>query len=202
MSYLTLSFIVLILLLMGAGCLHISNLKKVHERINSLVGIKVPAPSLYKEMTVAQGSNFVSIAMAGWIMLAVAVAYFYFFIPRDMPFSYMMQMPELASNPAGFFIFGFGIAMLAAIVIFLVLDTMPENHRNLKLTELYSFYDLSKRWKKYIGLTVLLLWFSILISAWLATIYPTRYLGAEMFSYVLIIFSEGILVWPIWEGRK
>jgi hypothetical protein len=202
MTYLTLSLAIVILLLFGSGYLHLNNLKKSRQRIEVLMGKHIPKEDFYREMTVAQGSNFSALAMAAWIMLFVAIAYLYFLIPSELPFSYIRQMPGWASSPIGFFIFGIIVAGLAAIVIFLGLDTLPENHRDSKLTELYSFYAISKNMKRYIGLTIPVLGFSIIFSAWNGTIYPEHNPLLELLSFILLIVSMGILMWPILEGTK
>ena len=123
-------------------------------------------------MTVSQGSNFTALALASWIMLFVAVAYLYLLVPTILPFSYM-DIAELASNTLGFAIFGLLVACLAAAII-LFLDKLPEDHRELKLTELYSFYSISKSMKKMIGMTVIALCISVLLSAYIGTIYPAH----------------------------
>lgn len=202
MNYMTISLIAPIFLLLGAAYMHIDNLKKAHNKIEVLAGKTVQKEDFYKEITVAQGSNFVALAMAAWIMLFVAFSYLYFLIPGAMPFSYMMQMPEWSSTPLGFFIFGLIAASLAAIVIFVVLDKFPENKRHFKLTELYSFYDISKRMKGYIGFAILPLILSVVFSAYLGTIYPEHNQYFESFSFIFLIISMCILIWPIWEGRK
>ena len=152
---------------------------------------------LYKEMTVAQGSNFTALALTSWIMLFVAIAFLYLLVPTYLPFSYM-KIAELASNPMGFAIFGLSIALLAAIIILFV-DKLPEDLREFKLTELYSFYSISKATKKMIGLTTVLLSISVILSAYLGTIYPGRSSSVEFISLVLIIASALILIMPIYK---
>jgi hypothetical protein len=203
MSYITLSLALIIIILIGSGILHLVNLKRTHIRIEKLkpeYGISKEA--FYKEITVAQGSNFTALAMAGWLMLFVAIGYFYLFIPGEMPFSYMALMPNLASRPVGFVLFGIGIAAFFAAIIFLLLDKLSEKHRNFKLTELYSFYNLSKNRKKYIAMTAPLLWISVFISAGLGTIYPETNPVLVGISFFFLIVSECILVLPIWGDRK
>ena len=203
MNYLMLSLVVVILLLLGSWYMHLNNLNRVHKRIEALKGGEtVPKEDFYREMTVPQGSNFNALAMAAWLMLFVAIAYLYLLIPNALPYSYMRQMPDWASMPYGFLAFGLGVAGLAAVFIFLVLDRLRENHRNLKLTELYSFYSLSLGMKKYIGLTIPMLAVSVIFSAWVGTIYPQHSSWLETLSFIFLIVSTGILVWPIWEGRK
>ncbi len=200
MSYLTYSLIIPAILLFGAAYLHINNIKNVHKRIEELKGGRVSKEKLYEEMTIAQGTNFTALAIATWIMLFVALVYFYFLIPTALPYSYMMEMPEWASHPAGFSLFGIIIAILAAVII-CISDNLPENYRNLKLTELYSFYSIPKSMKRNIGLTLPLLAISIILSAWIGTLYPEHNSALAVSSYLLMVVSIGILVWPIWEGR-
>jgi hypothetical protein len=216
MSPFALSLILPFIILLGAFYLHLSNLRRIFEDIQEAqkegddafrnMTLEKPATiskrKFYEEMTVAQGSNFTALATAAWIMLFVALAYFYFLVPSDLPFNFIEWAPPLASNFAGFFIFGIFIAFLAAAIIFLILDRLSEDYRNLKLSELYSFYAISKTWKALISITVLFLWVSILISAELGTIYPANNIELETISFLLLIISECILVWPILEGRR
>jgi len=196
--------IALALGLVLAGALHINNLNKVHKLMGLLQKKTVSKSLLYKEMTVAQGSNFTALALASWIMLFVAIAFLYILVPSFLPVSYM-EIAELASNSMGFAIFGLSIALLVAIIILFV-DKLPEDIREFKLTELYSFYSISKAMKKMIGLTVVFLSFSVILSAYLGTIYPNRSAVVELISLLLLIISAAILIMPIykeaWEARR
>ncbi|OPY53374.1 MAG: hypothetical protein A4E49_01482 [Methanosaeta sp. PtaU1.Bin112] len=180
-----------------AGALHIYNLNKVHKLMVILQKKTVSKSNLYKEMTVAQGSNFTALALTSWIMLFVAIAFLYLLVPTVLPFSYM-KIAELASNPMGFTIFGLSIALLVAIIILFV-DKLPEDLREFKLTELYSFYSISKATKKMIGLATVLLSLSVILSAYLGTIYPSRSSSIEFISLLLIIASAFILIMPIYK---
>jgi hypothetical protein len=201
MSYLTLSITIPILLLLGGAVLHMHNLNYTYKKMVGLVGPGVTKAALYKEMTVAQGSNFTAMAMAAWIMLFVAISYLYFLVPGALPYSFMMQMPELVSSEIGFFVFGVVMALVATILIW-SLDMMPNSYRNLKPSELYSFYDISRELKKYIILPIILLSSSIIISAYSGTIYPSRNPFAELLSFIFLVLSIGILILPIWRGRE
>lgn len=196
--------IILAIGLILAGALHIYNLSKVHKLMGFLQKKRVSKPLLYKEMTVAQGSNFTALALASWIMLFVAIAFLYLLVPTFLPVSYM-NVAELASNPTGFAIFGALVALLV-ITIILFLDKLPEDRREFKLTELYSFYTISKATKKMIGLTVIALSISVFLSAYIGTIYPNHSIGAEIMSLLLLIVSAAILVMPVykeaWEARR
>jgi len=165
---------------------------------------EVSKSHLYKEMTVSQGSNFTALAFASWIMLFVAIAYLYLLVPTFLPFSYM-DIGELASNPMGFFIFGILVALLVVSVI-LFLNKLPEDRRDFRLTELYSFYAISKATKKMIGLTVIALCISVILSAYIGTIYPVKSIASQLISLILLIVSAAILMMPIykeaWEARR
>jgi hypothetical protein len=191
------SAVLLAVILAGAVALHIYNLKRIHRKIESLEHCRVAKESFYKEVTIAQGSNFCALAFAAWLMLFVAIAYLYFLVPFIMPFSYM-QTPDLASSPFGFSVFGLMVAVIAAILI-LALDKLPESHRELKLTEMYSFYAISKRTKKLIALTIPALLFSIVCSAYIGTIYPEHSPIVESLALVLLALSMGTLVAPIYR---
>jgi len=165
---------------------------------------EVSKSHLYKEMTVSQGSNFTALAFASWIMLFVAIAYLYLLVPTFLPFSFM-DIGELASNPMGFFIFGILVALLVVSVI-LFLNKLPEDRRDFRLTELYSFYAISKATKKMIGLTVIALCISVILSAYIGTIYPVKSIAFQLISLILLIVSAAILMMPIykeaWEARR
>jgi len=205
MDLLTLIALILAVILAGAAGLHIKNLNRVHKRIEALEHCCVSRETLYREMTIAQGSNFTALALAAWMMLFVAIAYLYLLVPTSLPYSYM-QIPAVASSFMGFFIFGAFVAAVAATVILALDRLLPEHYRGLKLTELYSFYTLSKNAKKFIGLTVPALSFSVLFSAFIGTIYPGRDPLAEALALAFLAVSMGVLVTPIykeaWEGQR
>jgi hypothetical protein len=207
----------LALLLILAVVLHINNINRIYNLMAILQHKKLVSKNdsedaskggykalLYQEMTVSQGINFTALALAAWIMLFVALAYLYLLVPTFLPFSYM-DISDLASTSGGFFIFGILAAGLAAGAI-LFLDKLPQDHRELKLTELYSFYSLSKATKKTIGMTIIALCISVLLSAYIGTIYPNHSPPIELLSLILLLGSAGILVMPIfreaWEARR
>ncbi len=196
--------IALALILIIAAALHINNIKNVYKLMRILQKKTVDRSHFYKEMTVSQGSNFAALAFASWIMLFVAIAFLYLLVPTVLSFSFM-DVAELASNPFGFAIFGITVGLLAAVVIFF-LDKLPDDRRELRLTELYSFYVISKGTKKMIGLTLIALYCSVVLSAYVGTIYPDRSTDAQLISLALLIVSAGILVMPIykeaWEARR
>ncbi len=204
MDPMTLIAIFLVIVLAGTALLHNKNLCSAHRRIETLEHCCVSKEGFYREMTVAQGSNFTALALVAWMMLFVAIAYLYLLVPTSLPYSYM-QIPAIASSHMGFFIFGAIVAAVVAVVI-LGLDKLPNSYRNLKLTELYSFYTLSKNMKKIIGLTVPALSISVLFSAFIGTIYPERDLLAEVLALAFLVASMVVLVAPIykdaWEARR
>ena len=193
--------LILPILLLGACFLHISYLSRVHAQIVALKDESVSPEAFYENMSVAQGSNFTGLAMTAWIMLFVAIAYFYLLIPGKLPYSYIELMPDWASGQFGFLKFGVAAAILAVAGI-MILDMLPENRRNLKLTELYSFYSVSKSMKRNIGLTIPFLGLSVVLSAYAGTIYPEQNNIVEALSFALLLVSAAILVWPVLVGRK
>ena len=189
--------ILLVILLAIAALLHIKNIYSVHRLMTLLQKKTVDRSHLYAEMTVSQGSNFTALAFASWIMLFVAIAYLYLLVPTYLPYSYM-QIASLASNQLGFAIMGIAMGLLAAAII-LFLDKLPEDRRELRLTEIYSFYNISKTAKKLIALTLIALAASIVLSAYLGTIYPEEANAAKLGSLLLLLLSAGILVLPIYK---
>ena len=189
--------ILLVILLALAVLLHVKNIYSVHRLMTLLQKKTVDRSHLYAEMTISQGSNFTALAFASWIMLFVAIAYLYLLVPTYLPYSYM-QIASLASNQLGFAIMGIAMGLLAAAII-LFLDKLPEDRRELRLTEIYSFYNISKTAKKLIALTLIALAASIVLSAYLGTIYPEEANAAKLGSLLLLLLSAGILVLPIYK---
>ena len=189
--------ILLVILLALAVLLHVKNIYSVHRLMTLLQKKTVDRSHLYAEMTVSQGSNFTALAFASWIMLFVAIAYLYLLVPTYLPYSYM-QIASLACNQLGFAIMGIAMGLLAAAII-LFLDKLPEDRRELRLTEIYSFYNISKTAKKLIALTLIALAASIVLSAYLGTIYPEEANAAKLGSLLLLLLSAGILVLPIYK---
>ena len=187
----------LALILILAAVLHLKNIYHVHNLLTRLQKKTVDRSLFYAELTVSQGSNFTALAFASWIMLFVAVAFLYLLVPTYLPISYM-QVASLASNQMGFAVLGIAAGLLAAMII-LFLDKLPEDRRELRLTEIYSFYSLSKSIKKLIALTLLALAASIVLSAYLGTIYPAESDTARLGSLVLLLISAVILVMPIYK---
>lgn len=184
-------------ILISAVLFHIKNIYNVHTLMTLLQNKTVAKSHLYAELTVSQGSNFTALAFASWIMLFVAIAYLYLLVPTYLPYSYM-QVASLASNQMGFAIMGIAMGLLAAAII-LFLDKLPEDRREFKLTEIYSFYTISKNAKKLIALTLLALAASIVLSAYLGTIYPGESEPAKLGSLLLLLLSAVILVMPIYK---
>lgn len=187
----------LAVILVLAAFLHIKNIYHVHRLMTLLQKKTVARSHLYAEMTVSQGSNFTALAFASWIMLFVAITYLYLLVPTYLPYSYM-QVASLASNQMGFAILGIAAGLLAAAII-LFLDKLPEDRRELRLTEIYSFYAISKSAKKLIAITLFALAASIVLSAYLGTIFPAQSEIAKLGSLLLLLLSAGILVMPIYK---
>jgi len=188
---------ILAALIIFAVGLHIRNIYNVHGIMTILQRKTVTKPHLYAEMTVSQGSNFTALAFASWMMFFVAIAFLYLLVPTYLPFSFM-QIADLASSQMGFAVFGITVGLLAAAII-LFLDKLPEDRRELKLTEMYSFYSMSKSAKKFIALTLIFLGASVVLSAYLGTVYPDQSESVKLISLFLLLISAGILVMPIYK---
>jgi hypothetical protein len=200
MIYLILGFALLILLF-GAVVLHNSYLKAVYAKIVDLKHEPVNYTDFYEKITVSQGSNFVGLANAAWIMLLIAISYFFLLTPGKLSFSYMNNMADWASSQVGLLALGV-IATLFAIIVMLILDMLPENRRNLKLTELYSFYSISKNMKNVIILAIPFSGLSILLSTYIGIIYPEQNMMVEAISAAILFVSAVFLVLPVLVGRK
>ena len=196
--------VLLVAILLLVEPLHVLNLHRVHKKIEMMRHCNVDKKSFYKEITISIGSNFCALALGAWIMLIVAIAYLYLLVPTVSPFSYMKQIPVLASNPLGFAIFGLAVGGITSLVI-LGLDKLPPEQRAFKLTEMYSFYTIPKSIKRLIGFTVPLLCISVIFSAYIGTVYPDPAPMAELLSFMLVLISAILLAAPIyqeaWRGR-
>jgi hypothetical protein len=110
-------------------------------------------------------------------------------------------MADWASSQVGLLALGV-IATLFAIIVMLILDMLPENRRNLKLTELYSFYSISKNMKNVIILAIPFSGLSILLSTYIGIIYPEQNMMVEAISAAILFVSAVFLVLPVLVGRK
>lgn len=193
------SALLVAMILIGAAALHIFNIYRVHKRIECLMGenCSVSKETLYREMTIAQGSNFWAMSFAAWLMLFVAISYLYFLVPTIMPLSYM-QVADLASASYGFTTLGLTVALGFGLLM-LLLDKLPDSLRYLKPIELYSFYIISKNTKRMIVLTIITLSISIVCSAYIGTIYPGKDPVAEGLALITLAISAGALVSPVYR---
>jgi len=195
------------LILIGAGLilgggLHISNINRIHKKVERLSGSSVSKEDLLKALSIPQGSNFNSLAMTAWMLLFVAIAYLYFLTPAVFPQVNYFQVPLMASNPFGFLVFGLLVAGLIALVM-IGSRRLP---KDLWLSEVYSFYNLSGRTKALIALSIPVLWLSIASSAYAGTQYPQVSDHIMTASFLLLIIPLAILLMPIyretWEGIR
>lgn len=175
-------------LLVLSVILHFFNQDRVYRRVSSLSGTKITKDKMLEELSVSQGSNFTALAISAWSLFFVALAYFYFLTPAVFPDYNYFNVAALASSPVGFAVFGllvmiFGILAAAALVRF------------------YSYYEISGGAKKGIMSTFLLLWLSLICSAYLGTLYPggTSIL-ATAGAFIALIISLLMLLSPIYLG--
>ena len=62
------SAVLLALVLVSTGLLHIYNVNRVHKKLMKIGHCQTTKEAFFKEMTVAQGSNFTALAFAGWVL--------------------------------------------------------------------------------------------------------------------------------------
>ncbi|MGC9514826.1 hypothetical protein [Methanocrinis sp.] len=191
----------LFLLLLALGvALHRLNMEKTYRMVaatskteenskaeSNTSGGEVSRDELREEMFTRQGSNFNAAAVAAWLLLFVAFAYFYF-LTKDVfvQHNYFQLVPALASGPLGFATFGLGVLLLS----FAVAAFIPK--------EVYGYYEISRKMKVAIMLTVPLLAISIILSVQQATIFPQVELGPRLVAFLALFASELALLWPIY----
>jgi len=176
------------LLIVGAG-LHKRNMERIYTKMVALSSKDVSKKDLYEELSAPQGSNFNAFALTAWILLSIAVAYFYFLTPRiSLEFNYL-QIAPLAKSPIGLVTFAAVVAFVTTVAIV-----------SLDLPKVYSFYEMPKRLKAAIMSTVPVLGVSITCSTYMATVYPpefsTTFISA--LGFVTLFGSVAILLSPIY----
>lgn len=178
-----------LLLLALGGITHWFNMKRYYRLVaHTTKAGDVSLEELKRKMFIQQGSRFNAAAVTSWILLLLALAYFFFLTPDIFPRLNYFQIPSLASGPLGFAIFGiFILAFSLSVAVF-----VPK--------ELYGYYDISKRIKVAIMLTVPLLAVSIILSIQQGTIFPQVDMASRYLAFILIIGSEAMLLSPVYIG--
>ena len=192
-----------LLLLAGGVTLHLLNMERTYRRVAATSKVKVddnvetkanggnvPRDKLkeevMKEMFIRQGSNFNAAAVAAWMLLFAAFAYFYFLTPEIFPWHNYFQLSDLASDTFGFAAFGLLILLFGLVTAALI----PR--------KVYAYYEISKSMKIAIMFAVPLLAVSIFLSVQQGTIYPEVDLGSRTFAFLALFASEAALLWPVY----
>jgi hypothetical protein len=176
----------LLLLALGLG-LHRLNMERTYKRVAATTnGGEVSRDELREEMFTRQGSNFNAAAVTAWMLLFAAFAYFYFLTPEIFPHHNYYLVSDLSSGPLGFAAFGIVVLLLTLAVAAFV----PR--------EFYGYYELSRKMKVAIMLTVPVLSISIVLSIQLGTVFPLVELGLRMVAFLALFASELALLWPIY----
>ncbi len=176
----------LLLLALGLG-LHRLNMERTYKRVAATTnGGEVSRDELREEMFTRQGSNFNAAAVTAWMLLFAAFAYFYFLTPEIFPRHNYYLVSDLSSGPLGFAAFG-----IVALLLSLAATAFVPR-------EFYGYYELSRKMKVAIMLTVPVLAISIVLSIQLGTIFPSVELGLRMVAFLALFASELALLWPIY----
>jgi hypothetical protein len=188
----SLGLIILALLFILGIALHRLNMNRIYRKVAYTSGgesskenaFRISKEELYEEMLLPQGSNFNAAAVSAWMLFFGALASYYFLTPGIFLQHNYFQIADLASSPLGFSIFG--SVWLLLTVIFAIY--LPK--------QLYGYYEISKNTKLAIMLSVPVLISSIVISAYQSTIYPHIDLGLRTVSFLALLFSLMVLLWP------
>lgn len=178
---------IFIALLAGGVLLHRLNMDRTYRNVAATThGGEVSPEDLREEMFTRQGSNFNSAAVAAWMLLFAAFAYFYFLTPEIFPGRNYYLVPTLSSAPLGFAAFGLFFLLLTGLAAAFI----PK--------ELYGYYELSRETKVAIMLTVPALALSIALSVQLGTIFPELDPAARGLAFLALFGSEVALLWPVY----
>ena len=192
-----------LLLLAGGVALHLLNMERTYRRVAATSKVKVDdegepkanggkiskdklKEEIMEEMFTRQGSNFNAAAVAAWMLLFAAFAYFYFLTPEIFPRHNYFQVSFLASGPLGFAAFGLLVLLFSLVAAAFV----PR--------KIYGYYELSKSMKVAVMFVVPLLAVSIFLSVQQGTIYPEVDLGSRSFAFLALFASEAALLWPVY----
>jgi hypothetical protein len=178
----------LFLLILALGvALHWLNMERTYRNVAATIKDgKVSRDELREEMSTRQGSNFNAAAITAWMLLFAAFAYFYFLTPGIFPRHNYYQAPTLSSGPLGFAAFGLMVLLLTLMVAAFI----PR--------ELYGYYELSRKMKVVIMLTLPVLAISIILSVQQGTIFPQVELGSRIAAFLALFASQLALLWPIY----
>ncbi|KQC15997.1 MAG: hypothetical protein APR56_00550 [Methanosaeta sp. SDB] len=175
-----------ILLLALGAVLHRLNMERTYRNVAATTnGGEIAEEELREEMFSRQGSNFNAAAITAWMLLFAAFAYFYFLTPEIFPRHNYYQAPTLSSGPLGFAAFGLVVLLLTLVVAALIQK------------EPYGYYELSRKTKVAIMLTVPLLAVSISLSVQQGTIFPQVEPASRIVAFLALFASELALLWPI-----
>ncbi|MCR3884151.1 MAG: hypothetical protein NUK54_07255 [Methanothrix sp.] len=192
-----------LLLLAGGAALHRLNIERTYRRVAATSKARVVdnggandnggkiskdklKEEIMKEMFTRQGSNFNAAAVAAWMLLFAAFAYFYFLTPEIFPRHNYFQVSALASGPLGFGAFG-----LLVLLFSLVAAAFAPG-------KVYGYYEISRGTKVAIMFAVPLLAVSIFLSVQQGTIYPETDLLSRSFAFLALFASEAALLWPVY----
>ena len=195
-SYYLIGLVLFVVLLAGGALLHRLNLVRTYNRILPVSG-GVSKEKVEEALFTHQGSNFNAAAISAWMLLFVALAYFYFLTPRVFPDLNYFLVADLASGPLGLFIFGLMVMLVTGLV----------GVASLGLMKFYGFYEMSRGMKAAIMLTVPVLMISISLSVYLGTLYPAGdATGLKAAALATLLLSQIILLSPVyidtWEAVR
>jgi len=144
--------------------------------------------ALMNALQLRQGSNFNTLVLMSWSLLFVAFVFLFFLTPSVFQnWNYFDMLPRIASGGAGLLTLGLAVVAIPGIGAFSV-------------PLMYRYYAISRRTKRWMILMPIPLTVSLMLSAYLATIYPATNMMYWMLSGLLLLGSEIMLLLPFIEG--
>jgi hypothetical protein len=176
--------VILIILTLISHNIYLRNTAKM---IRSTSDPDFLAKDLTECLSRPQGSNFNTMALVSWILLAPCIAFLFFLTPRLFEQS-LLGFGEIASNYMNLW-------LLTIIIIIILLPI------SILMMRIYRFHNVNKVNKLMIFYIVPpLMFISLLLSSYLSTIYPIFDQIAWNFSYSLMIIGEILLFLPIYKN--
>lgn len=178
----------LLMLLFLGLVLHWMNFERIYRRLSEL-SQGVSKDKLYELLFIDHGANFSAMVFSSWV--AFFVAFMYYLLPSIIPRLLGLGFP-IASN-YGLIFFAVIVAFLASILLYFNRDFPIW----LRISEMYSIYPISRKYKFLCAATVLVFVGSAVLSIWNFVNYPFVNRGLEALSWLLLLAALIVLFFPV-----